>query len=219
MPGWQPTPSPPLPELGQERFCPRGTWSCRVSWLLAQRSVSSKGVKFSSKRKSLKYSPENRSDVLCSFLINFPVVMLNEELGSLAQSLSVPVHKVMSKFRGTSQHHLLLSCFDQVFGVWVTSESTRPVGVHKKAEGRAEGKLLLKTSSPGFCLREGNTSQKLLHCVQDSPVPRKQSHTTEEPGAHGSIRNPRLLLAGGGSPRVSGVTYPPSGFPDWSICL
>ena len=46
----------------------------------------------------------------------------------------------------------------------------------------------------------------LPHCVQDSPDPRRQSHTAEEPGAHGSIRNSGLLLAGGGAPGVSGVS-------------
>ena len=56
--------SPSLPELGQECFCTRGTWSCRaVSWLLAQRytaeSVSSKELRFSSERKSLNCFPEN----------------------------------------------------------------------------------------------------------------------------------------------------------------
>ena len=36
-----------------------------------------------------------------------------------------------------------------------------------------------------------------------------ESHTAEEPGAHGSIRNPRLLLAGGGDPGLSGVSADP----------
>ena len=34
---------------------------------------------------------------------------------------------------------------------------------------------------------------------------KEESHTAEEPGAHGSIRNPGQLLAGGGPPGVSGV--------------
>ena len=51
-----------------------------------------------------------------------------------------------------------------------------------------------------------------LTCSQEA-----ESHTAEEPGAHGSIRNPRLLPAGGGAPGVSGVSADPSRFPDWNI--
>ena len=36
-----------------------------------------------------------------------------------------------------------------------------------------------------------------------------ENHTAEEPGAHGSIRNPRLLLAVGRTPGVSGVSADP----------
>ena len=81
-----------------------------VSWLLAQRymaqSVSSKEVKFSSEAASLNCFPDNRS---VSFLINFPIIILNRELGALAQGLLVPVHREVSSIRGTSQHHLLFS--------------------------------------------------------------------------------------------------------------
>ena len=50
-------------------------------------------------------------------------------------------------------------------------------GGDKEAEGRAQGSLLLQPSSPGFYLREVKTSQKLPHCVQDSPAPRRQRVT------------------------------------------
>ena len=37
------------------------------------------------------------------------VEILNEELGALAQDLLVPLHRAVSRVRGTSQRHLLLS--------------------------------------------------------------------------------------------------------------
>ena len=43
-----------------------------------------------------------------------------------------------------------------------------------------------------------------LTCSQEA-----ESHTTEEPGAHGSTRNPRLLLAEGRAPGVRGVSADP----------
>ena len=41
-------------------------------------------------------------------------------------------------------------------------------------------------------------------------LPGGRGSQAEEPGAHGSIRNPRLLWAGGGAPWVSGVECWPS---------
>ena len=52
-------------------------------------------------------------------------------------------------------------------------------GGDKEAEGRAQGSLLLQSSLPGFYLREAKTSQKLPHCVQDSPAPRRQRVTQQ----------------------------------------
>ena len=81
-----------------------------MSWLLAQRytaeSVSSKEVKFSSEAASLNCFPDNRS---VSFLINFPIIILNRELGALAQGLLVPGYIAVSRLKGTSQSPLLLS--------------------------------------------------------------------------------------------------------------
>nr|XP_025147496.1 uncharacterized protein LOC112586590 isoform X2 [Bubalus bubalis] len=52
------------------------------------------------------------------------------------------------------------------------------LGRDKEAEGRAQGSLLLQPSSPGFYRRDAKKSQKLPHCVQDSPAPRrKRSHS------------------------------------------
>ena len=80
--------------------------------------------------------------------------------------------------------HLRIACcflgLIRYLGVWVTPESTRPVGEEtKEVEGRAQGSLLLQPSLPGFYLREAKTSQKLPHCVQDSPAPRRQRVTQQ----------------------------------------
>ena len=82
----------------------------------------------------------------------------------------------------------------------MTSESTRPV-VKKTRKLRAEhrGSLLLHPSSPGFYLRDAKTSQKLLHCVQDSPAPRRQRVTRQrslEPMAASGTQDHCLLGAG-----------------------
>ena len=87
----------------------------------------------------------------------------------------------------------------------MTPESTRPVGEEtRKRRAENRGSLLLQPSSPDFYLREAKTSQTPtlypgLTCSQEA-----ESHTAEEPGAHGSIRNPGPLLAGGGAPGVRG---------------
>ena len=88
----------------------------------------------------------------------------------------------------------------------MTPECTRPVRVQtRKLRAEHRGSLLLQPSSPDFYLREAKTSQTPtlypgLTCSQEA-----ESHTAEEPGAHGSIKNPGLLLAGGGAPGVTGV--------------
>ena len=75
-----------------------------------------------------------------------------------------------------------------------------------EAEGRAQGKPLdaaLITrllSQGGKDISDASTLCPGLTCSQEA-----ESHTAEEPGAHGSIRKPRLLLAGGGTSGVSGV--------------
>ena len=79
-------------------------------------------------------------------------------------------------------------------------------GGDKEAEGRAQGKppaaalIARLLSQGGKDISEAPTLCPGLTCSQEA-----ESHTAEEPGAHGSIRNPRLLLAGGGAPGVSGV--------------
>ena len=58
----------------------------------------------------------------------------------------------------------------------MTSESTRPVREQtRKLRAEHRGSLLLQDSSPDFYPREAKTSQKLPHCVQDSPAPRRQT--------------------------------------------
>ena len=75
-----------------------------------------------------------------------------------------------------------------------------------EAEGRAQGKPLdaaLITrllSQGGKDISDASTLCPGLTCSQEA-----ESHTAEESGAHGSIRNPGLLLAGAGAPGVSGV--------------
>ena len=59
-------------------------------------------------------------------------------------------------------------------------------------------------SQGGKDISEAPTLCPGLTCSQEA-----ESHTAEEPGAHGSIRNPRLLLAGGGAPGLSGVSADP----------
>ena len=92
-------------------------------------------------------------------------------------------------------------------------------GGDKEAEGRAQGSLLLQPSSPGFYLREAKTSQKLPHCVQDSPAPRRQTVTQQrslEPMAASGTQDCCWLGEGllGEWCRVLALL-----FPDWSICL
>ena len=62
----------------------------------------------------------------------------------------------------------------------MTPESTRPVGEEtRKLRAENRGSLLLQPSLTGFYLREAKTSQKLPHCVQDSPAPRRQRVTQQ----------------------------------------
>ena len=62
----------------------------------------------------------------------------------------------------------------------MTPESTRPVRVQtRKLRAEHRGSLLLQPSSPCFYLREAKTSQKLPHCIQDSPAPRRQRVTQQ----------------------------------------
>ena len=75
-----------------------------------------------------------------------------------------------------------------------------------ETEGRAQGKPPVAAlsarllSQGGKDISESPTLRPGLTCSQEA-----ESHRAEEPGAHGSIRNPRLLLAGGGTSGVSGV--------------
>ena len=91
-------------------------------------------------------------------------------------------------------------------GVWVTPESTRPVGEEtRKLRAEHRGSLLLHPSSPGFYLREAKTSQKLPHCVQDSPAPRRQRVTQQrslEPMAASGTQD--YFWLGAGAPGVRG---------------
>ena len=84
---------------------------------------------------------------------------------------------------GSGEHLSIACCFLDLIrylGVWVTSESTRPVGEdQRKLRAEHRGSLLLQPSAPGFYLREAKTSQKLPHCIQDSPAPRRQTVTQQ----------------------------------------
>ena len=214
----------PTSWAGEECFCTRGTWSCRaVSWLLAQRhtaeSVRSKELKLSSERASLNCWPEHQLDRFASPL----TFWWNTEwgTGALAQGLLVPVHRIVSRFRGTSQSHLLFSWFDQVLGVWMTPESTRPVEEETRKLGAEHREA--SCCSP-HCQASISGRQRYLrssHIVSSVHLlpAGRESQSRGWPGTHGLIRNPRLLLANGGSPGVSGVKYWPSCCPDWSICL
>ena len=92
----------------------------------------------------------------------------------------------------------------------MTPESTRPVGEetrklraeHREAS-RCSPQRQASISGRQRHLRNIHTVSRLT-CSQEA-----ESHTAEEPGAHGSIRNPRLLPAGGGAPGVSGVSADP----------
>ena len=83
----------------------------------------------------------------------------------------------------------------------MTSESTRPVGKDKEVERRERGSLLLQSfpvvlhfgDDKSNVISEAPTLCPGLTCSQEA-----ESHTAEEPGAHGSIRSPALLLAGAG---------------------
>ena len=101
--------------------------------------------------------------------MHFPIIIQNEELGALAQGLLVPGYIEVSRLRG----HLRITCcfLDLVryLGVWVTSESTRPVGEETR-KLRAEHRASISGRQ---------TSQKLPHCVQDSPAPRRQRVTQQ----------------------------------------
>ena len=65
-------------------------------------------------------------------------------------------------------------------GARVSPEFTRPVGKERrKLRAEHRGSLLLQDSSPDFYPREAKTSQKLPHCVQDSPAPKRQRVTQQ----------------------------------------
>ena len=82
----------------------------------------------------------------------------------------------------------------------MTPESTRPVRVQtRKLRAEHRGSLLLQPSSLGFYLREAKTSQKLPHCIQDSPAPRWQRVTQQrslEPMAASGTQDHCWLGAG-----------------------
>ena len=123
----------------------------------------------------------------------------------------VPVHREVSRVKGTSQRQLLLSRFDQVFGSMGDFRMDQAYwGVDKEAEGRAQGSLLLQPSSPGFYLREVKTSQKLPHCVQDSPAPRRQRVTGRGAWSPWQHQEPRTAAGWGRDSWVSGVECWPS---------
>ena len=95
----------------------------------------------------------------------------------------------------------------------MTSESTRPVREQtRKLRAEHRGSLLLQRF-PGV-LRFGDGKSKViseaptlcpgLTCSQEA-----DSQAAEEPGAHGSIKNPGLPLAGGRSPGVCGESTDP----------
>ena len=81
----------------------------------------------------------------------------------------------------------------------MTPESTRPVGeeTRKLRAGTGEASccslIARLLSQGGKDISETPTLCPGLTCSQEA-----ESHTAEEPGAHGSIRNPGLLLAGAG---------------------
>ena len=94
----------------------------------------------------------------------------------------------------------------------MTPESTRPVG--EETNGSWGQKLRSEHREASRCSpqRQASISGRQRHLRNIHTVSRltcsreAESHTAEEPGAHGSIRNPRLLLAGGGDPGLSGVS-------------
>ena len=69
---------------------------------------------------------------LC-FSPHFLAVILNEELGALAQGLLVPVHGELYRDRGASQGPSLSSCFNQV------SRGLGDSRIHKACGGRRLG--------------------------------------------------------------------------------
>ena len=96
----------------------------------------------------------------------FPTVILNEELRALAQGLLVPVHREMCRYR----EHLSVVCcpfaLTKYLGVWVTPESTGPVGRRQKeAEGRAQGQPLVAAIMDGSYFQHGKpTTEPVTLC-------------------------------------------------------
>ena len=124
-----------------------------------------------------------------------------------------------------SGEHLSVTCcfLDLVrnFGIWVTSESTRPVGKDKEVERRERGSLLLQPFPVVVRLgmAKAKSSQKLPHCVQDSPAPRRQRVTQQrslEPMAASGPRTAAGWRQGSWGEWCKVLTLL---FPDWSICL
>ena len=81
-----------------------------------------------------------------------------------------------------SGEHLSITCcfldLIRYLGVWVTSESTRPVGEETRKLRAEHREASCCSPHPGFYLREIKTSQKLQHGGQASPAPRrKRSHS------------------------------------------
>ena len=68
-----------------------------------------------------------------SFSPHFLVVILNEELGALAQGLLVPVHREVSGESGEAEGPSLCSCFNQV------SRGLGDSRIHKACGGRRLG--------------------------------------------------------------------------------
>ena len=102
----------------------------------------------------------------------------------------------------------------------MTSESTRPVGKEtRKLRAEHRGSLLLQPSLPGFYPREAKTSQKLPHCVQDSPAPRRQRVTQQRSLEPMAASGPRTAAGWGRGSWGEWCKMLTLLFPDWSICL
>ena len=112
---------------------------------------------------------------------NLSAVILNEELGALAQGLLGTSTQSGVQSQGNISESL--AAFLIWSGIWGSGWLQNPPGLLRRrqmeAKGRAQGSLLLQPSLPGFYLREAKASQKLPCCIQDSPAPRRQRVTQQ----------------------------------------
>ena len=167
------------------------------------------GVELSSEVESLKYWPENRPDRFASPLTFYwnteqgtggpgpGPVGTSTQRGVQIQgniSASLAAFLIWSGIRGLGDFRIHQACW----------EETRKL----RAEDR--GSLLLQPSSPGFYRRDAKKSQKLPHCVQDSPAPRRKRSHSRGAWSLWQHQEPKRAAGWGRSPGVSGVKCWPS---------